>query len=259
MHELPPNRFKRALAAGQRQVGLWLTLESPVATEIAAGAGFDWLLLDMEHTSNTLAQIGSHVTAARGGTAELVVRVPSVDPVLVKQLLDAGVRSLMFPFVQSVEEARQAVASTLYPPRGIRGVSGSSRANNFTRVRDYLSAYAAEQCVIVQVESPRALAAIPEFGMLEGLDGIFIGPNDLAANMGLLGKPGATEVAGAIAEGLAAIKKAGKAAGLLDFAPDHARAQFEAGFDFVAVGSDMSLLVRNADALRAQFAEISGR
>jgi 4-hydroxy-2-oxoheptanedioate aldolase len=253
MTQLVPNRFKRALATGRKQVGLWLTLESPIATEIAAGAGFDWMLLDMEHTTVTLSQISAHLTAARGGTAELVVRVPSVDPVLIKGLLDAGIRSVMFPYVQTATEARLALASTLYPPLGVRGVSGNSRANNFTRVKDYLSAYAAEQCVIVQVESPEALAAIPEIGTIDGLDAIFIGPNDLAANMGFLGQPGAPEVVTAIGQGLEAIKRSGKAAGLLNYVPDQAKAQFAAGFDFIAVGSDASQLVRNVDALRAQF------
>jgi 4-hydroxy-2-oxoheptanedioate aldolase len=248
-----PNHFTQASAAGRKQVGLWLTLESAAATEVAAGAGYDWLLLDMEHTAVDIGQIAAHFNAAQGGTAELVVRMPSIDPVLAKRLLDIGIRSLMFPFVQTLDEARLAVASTLYPPRGIRGVGGNSRANNFTRIKDYLSTYDADQCVIIQVESPQALAAIPEFCNIDGLDAVFVGPNDLAANMGHLGQPTAPEVLEAIAGALRDIKAGGKAAGLLNFVPEQALQQFEAGFDFVAVGSDTALLMRNADALRARF------
>jgi 4-hydroxy-2-oxoheptanedioate aldolase len=248
-----PNQFKQTLAAGGKQVGLWLTLESPIATEIAAGSGYDWMLLDMEHTGNDIGGIAAHINAAKGGTAELVVRIPSIDPVLVKRLLDIGVRSLMFPFVQTEEEALLAVASTRYPPHGIRGMGGNSRANNFTRIKDYLSTYQAEVCIVIQVETPQAVASIGKFGAIEGIDAIFVGPNDLAANMGHLGQPGAPEVLDAIAGALKDIKATGKAAGLLNFAVDQAKAQFDAGFDFIAVGSDTGLLMRNADALRGQF------
>ncbi|WP_417310945.1 HpcH/HpaI aldolase family protein [Devosia sp.] len=253
MPALPPNRFKRNIASGTRQIGLWLSLESPVATEMVADSGFDWLLLDMEHSPVGLSQVAAHVNAARGGTAELVVRVPSVDPILVKTLLDAGVRSIMFPFVQSVAEAELAVASMLYPPRGIRGVSGNSRANQYTRNRSYLETYADEQCAIIQVESPLALDTIPEFAKIDELDAIFIGPNDLAANMGMLGQPNSDAVQQQVGAALKEIKAGGKAAGLLDFTPEAADSWLARGFDFVAVGSDAALLVGHADALAARF------
>ena len=183
-HQLRENVFKRRLQDGARQPGLWLTLESPTATEILAGAGYDWLLLDMEHTTVDPSQVADHIRAASGGTAELAVRIPYNEPVMVKRLLDAGIRTLMFPYVQSAAEARAAVAATRYPPDGIRGVSGNMRANSYARVRNYGEVYRTQQCVIVQLESPKAIAAIEEIAAIEGVDALFIGPNDLAAQHG---------------------------------------------------------------------------
>src|SRR5579864_6194830 len=148
--DMPQNRFKRAIAAGQRQLGLWLSLASPAATEVAAGAGFDWLLIDMEHAPNELPDVVHHLRAAEGGTAEPVVRVPWNDAVMVKRLLDIGAKSLLFPFVQSAEEARRAVAATRYPPHGIRGFAGTTRANRYGRVAGYAKKAGDEICVLVQ-------------------------------------------------------------------------------------------------------------
>lgn len=181
-HDMPQNRFKRALAAGKPQIGLWLSLASPAATEVAAGAGFDWLLLDMEHAPNELPDIAHHLRAAEGGTAEPVVRVPWNDAVMVKRLLDIGARSLLFPFVQSAEEARRAVAATRYPPYGIRGFAGTTRANRYGRIPDYAKRASDEICVLVQCETRKAVADIPAIAALDGIDGIFIGPADLAAD-----------------------------------------------------------------------------
>jgi 4-hydroxy-2-oxoheptanedioate aldolase len=249
LQTLTPNRFKRGLRDGRKQPGLWLTLESPTSTEIVAGSGYDWLLLDMEHTTLDPSQVADHIRAAKGGTAELAVRIPNNEPIMVKRMLDAGIRTLMFPFVQSAEEARAAVAATRYPPHGIRGVSGSMRANGFARVKDYTQTYHTEQCVIVQLESPKALAAIEDIGRIDGIDAMFIGPNDLAANMGLFGQPGAPEVRQAITDAIARIKKTGKAAGMLNFNVAEARELFKAGCDFVAVGSDTSILAERSEAI----------
>ncbi len=249
---LPPNLFKRGLAEGKKQPGLWLTMETSSSTEIVANSGYDWLLLDTEHTCVDLSQLGGHLLAARGGTAELMVRVPWNDSVIVKRMLDAGVRTIMFPFVQSAEEARRAVAATRYPPHGIRGVSGNMRANNYARIKDYGQRYHEEQCVVVQIESPKAIAAIPEIGAIDGIDGIFVGPNDLAANMGLFGQPGAPAVMEAIVQALKAIKATGKAAGILNFNVGEARQLFNDGYDFIAVGSDTSILARRSEALLAE-------
>jgi 4-hydroxy-2-oxoheptanedioate aldolase len=248
---LPANHFKAGLADRRRQPGLWLTLESANATEIVAGLGFDWLLLDMEHTSLDVSQVADHIRAAKGGTAELVVRVPWNDPIIMKRLLDTGVRSFMIPFVQSAEEARMAVAATRYPPQGIRGVSGNMRANGFNRYRDYGARYREEQCIVVQIESPAGIAAIAEIGAVDGVDGIFIGPNDLAANLGFFGQPGAPEVKAAIGDALEQIKATGKAPGILNFDPAQAITLFDDGFRFIAVGSDTFTLARRSEDLLA--------
>jgi 4-hydroxy-2-oxoheptanedioate aldolase len=249
--KMPTNRFKAGLAQGKRQPGLWLTLESVNATEIVAGSGFDWLLLDMEHTGLDVSQVADHIRAAKGGTAELVVRIPWNDPIVMKRLLDSGVRSFMIPFVQSPGEARAAVASTRYPPHGIRGVSGNMRANNFARYSDYAERYHEEQCIVVQIESPAAVAAIHDIGLVEGVDGIFVGPNDLAANMGLFGQPGAPQVRSVISDALGKIRSTGKAPGILNYDPVQARSLFDDGYTFIAVGSDTSILARRSEALLA--------
>ncbi len=251
--ELLPNRFKRALAAGEPQIGLWLSLASPAATEVAAGAGFDWLLIDMEHAPNELPDVAHHLRAAEGGTAEPVVRVPWNDPVTVKRLLDIGARSLLFPFVQSADEARHAVAATRYPPDGIRGFAGTTRANRYGRIRDYAKRAAAEICVLVQCETRRAVARIPEIAALDGIDGIFIGPADLAADMGHLADTQHAEVQAAILAAGATIRAAGKAAGFLSLREDETRRVLAGGFTFVAVGTDVALLARQTEALARAF------
>jgi 4-hydroxy-2-oxoheptanedioate aldolase len=252
---IPPNRFKAGLAEGRRQPGLWLSLESVNSTEILAGSGYDWLLLDMEHTGLGVSQVADHIRAAKGGTAELVVRVPWNEPIMLKRLLDLGIRSFMIPFVQSANEARAAVAGTRYPPRGIRGVSGNMRANGFSRYTDYAARYHEEQCIVVQIESPAAIAAIGDIGSVDGIDGLFIGPNDLAANMGLFGQPGATQVRKAIADALEKIQSTGKAPGILNFDPAQARSLFDDGYKFIAVGSDLAILARRSEALLAEVSD----
>src|SRR5690349_8429308 len=199
--DLPTNHFKRGIASGGTpQIGLWLSLASPFATEIVAGAGFDWVLVDMEHSANDLSEVGHHLRAAVGGTAEPVVRPPWNEPVMVKRLLDIGVRSFLFPFVQSAEEARRAVAATRYPPDGIRGVAVATRANRYGRVPDYPKRAAEEICILVQVETRRAVQEIEAIAAVDGVDGIFIGPSDLAADMGHLGNSQHPEVQDAILE-----------------------------------------------------------
>jgi 4-hydroxy-2-oxoheptanedioate aldolase len=237
------NPLKAALRRGERQLGLWLTLSSPLATELAAGAGFDWLLIDMEHSVLSEAQVLDHLRAARvGGAAEPVVRIPWNEPVVVKRLLDSGIRSFLVPYVQNADEARRAVAATRYPPAGIRGFSGMHRGNAFARNKNYPQEAADEIFVAVQVESPEAVANAGAIAAVEGIDCVFVGPNDLAANMGHVGNAQLPEVKAKILSVAAPVTAAGKAAGMLDFNIEGARSWLEAGFGFVAVGSDMSLL-----------------
>ena len=250
---LPPNNFKRALAEGKVQIGFWLGLESPLATEIVAGSGFDWLLLDMEHTGIDTSGVVEHLRAARGSPGELVVRVPSLDVVMVKRLLDLGVRSFMFPSIVDAGQARTAVAATRYPPHGMRGVSGNNRANNFARDPGYQQGYADEQCIVLQIESRPAVMAIGEIGAVEGVDALFIGPNDLAASMGLFGQPNAAEVDAVVEEALGRIGATGKAPGVLSFDVERATALIAKGYRMLAVGSDVGLLARRSEELRQRF------
>jgi 4-hydroxy-2-oxoheptanedioate aldolase len=247
--DLPANAFKQRLASGTPQIGLWMTLTSPTATEIVAGAGFDWLLIDTEHSPNELPDVQHHLRAAEGGTAEPVVRVPWNEPVAVKRMLDIGVRSLLFPFVQSADEARQAVRATRYPPDGIRGVSGVSRATRYGRVADYYSRAASEICVIVQIETRKAVDAIEEIAAVPGVDALFIGPADLSADLGLKGNWSSPEAWSKILEAGQRIRKAGKSAGFLSPREEDCRKVLAAGFGFVAVGSDTGILARGTDAL----------
>ncbi len=250
---MTPNKFKRALAKKQKQVGFWLTLGSTTVTEIAAGAGFDWLLIDMEHSFNELPDVQDHLRAAVGGTAEPVVRIPWNDSVTVKRMLDIGVRSIMFPYVQNAEEARRAVAATRYPPHGGRGFAGGARGSNYGRITDYAKLSHQEQCVIVQIESPEAVAAIPEIAAVEGVDGIFIGPNDLAANMGHLANMFAEPVVAEVEKALAAIDKGGKASGLLNFREADAKKYFAGGVSFIAVSGDAGVMARQTEAIVKAF------
>jgi 4-hydroxy-2-oxoheptanedioate aldolase len=238
INDLPQNKFKRALAAKKTQIGLWMSLTSPVATEVVAGAGFDWILLDMEHSANDLPEV-----------AEPIVRVPWNEPVAVKRVLDLGARSVLFPFVQSADEARRAVAATRYPPNGIRGVAGLTRATRYGRISDYFSRAEAEICVIVQVETRKAVAAIEEIAAVVGIDGIFIGPADLSADHGHPNNWQRPEIWSAIIEAGQRIQKAGKSAGFLSAREDDCRKVLAAGFGFVAVGSDTGIVARQSEAL----------
>src|ERR1017187_1272436 len=249
---LAPNAFKAALLDGRRQIGLWSAVCSNIATEIIAGAGFDWIVIDTEHAPNEVPGLLSQLQAMSNGTAEPVVRCAWNDAVLIKRILDVGARSLLVPFVQNAEEARRAVAATRYPPLGIRGVSVAPRANLYGRIPDYHARAHEDICVLVQVETAAALDAIESIASVEGVDGIFIGPSDLAADLGHLGDPGHPVVQSAIALGVERIQAAGKAAGILTSDPDAAARFLEMGFTFVAVGSDAGVLARGTETLAAQ-------
>jgi 4-hydroxy-2-oxoheptanedioate aldolase len=243
------NAFKQRLASGQKQPGLWLGLDSPAATEILAGSGYAWLLLDLEHSCIDISAVPHHLRAATGGSAELVVRVPANEPVVFKRLLDAGVRSFMVPMVQSPEDARAAVAATRYPPQGIRGVAGMTRATRYGRTPDYMQRAHLDICIVAQLESAAAITDADRIGAVEGIDAVFVGPNDLAANIGKLGQPGCQEVQDLIEVALMKSRKIGSAAGILNFKPGDARDLFERGYSFIAVGSDAGILARRSEAL----------
>jgi len=251
--DLPVNPLKRALREGRAQIGLWSQLASPIAAEVVAGSGFDFLVLDTEHAPNELPSIVAQLQATTGGTAAPVVRPVWNDAVVFKRLLDVGVQNLLVPFVQSADEARRAVAATRYPPHGTRGVAVATRANRYGRVKDYFRRVHDELCIFVQLETRAALERLEEIAAVEGVDGLFIGPSDLAADLGHLGNPAHPEVRAAIEAAAARIRKAGKIAGILAPLEADARRWLELGFLFVAVGSDLGVLARQTEALAAKF------
>lgn len=251
--QLPTNSFKQAIREGRPQIGLWSSLCSNVAAEVIAGAGFDWILVDTEHAPNELPMVLSQLQALIGGTAAPVVRPAWNDTVLMKRLLDIGVQNLLIPYVQTPEEARAAVAATRYPPQGVRGVAVTHRANRYGRVKDYHKRCADELCVLVQIETRLALKNLEDIAAVEGIDGLFIGPSDLAAALGHLGDSGHSEVRAAIEDALKRIRKAGKASGILAPVEADARHWLSAGCVVLAVGSDIGLLARQSEELAAKF------
>ena len=251
--DLPPNAFKRALRAGKRQIGLWSTLSSSYTVETVAGAGFDWLLLDTEHSPSDLENLLTQLQAAAPYASHPIVRIPWNDMVTVKRVLDIGAQSLLIPYVQDADEARNAVAHTRYPPAGVRGVAGTTRATRFGRVKDYAKRAHEEICVLVQVETQSALKNIEAICAIDGVDGVFIGPADLHASMGYAGETANAAVKPLIDDAIRRIRKAGKAPGILTPNEADARHWLECGALFVAVGSDAGILARGADALAAKF------
>jgi 4-hydroxy-2-oxoheptanedioate aldolase len=251
--ELPLNHFKRAIKAGKTQIGLWSCLSSHITVEVLAGAGFDWLLLDCEHSPNDTTMVLSQLQAATGGTAQVVVRPPWNDAVRIKGFLDAGVQSFLIPYVQTEEEARRAVAATRYPPRGVRGFAGATRASRFGRIKDYHARCEEEICVLVQVETRTAIDNLEAIAKVEGVDGVFIGPGDLSADMGHLGNIPHPEVQAAIANAVERVKAAGNIPGTLLVDETLARRYVDMGCLFTAVGSDIGILARGAEALAQRF------
>ncbi len=250
--ELPVNNFKRALEEGRPQIGMWSSLSSHIVAEILAGAGFDWVLLDTEHSPNELPMVQAQLQAMTGGTAAPVVRPAWNDMVLIKRYLDIGAQSLLLPYVQTAEEATNAVRYTRYPPQGVRGVAGATRSSGYGRIKDYFKRVHDELCLLVQVETRKAIANLEAIAAVEGVDGIFIGPNDLAADLGHLGNWQHPEVWKVMEDAAKRIRKAGKAPGILVGEAD-GRKCLDMGFLFVAVGADTGMLVRGADALAAKF------
>ena len=248
------NIFKDAIAAGRPQIGLWQALANPYAAEICAGAGFDWLLIDGEHAPNDLPLILAQLQAVAAYPVEPVVRLPVGDTVLVKQMLDIGARTLLVPMIETAAQAAEMVRATRYPPDGVRGVgSAIGRASRWNRTPGYLRNAADEICLLLQVESVAGLAAIDEIATTPGVDGVFVGPSDLAAALGHLGDPGHADVQSAVEHAFQRIMSAGKAAGILIADTRLAQHYLDLGATFVAVGTDVTILARGAEALVAQF------
>lgn len=250
--------WKRALAGGRPQIGMWVASASPLLAEICAGAGLDWLLIDSEHALNNLVTIAPQLQAVAAHPVTPVVRPPTGDPVLIKQLLDAGVEVLLIPMVESAEQAEQLVAATRYPPAGIRGVgSALARASRWNRVPNYLASADEGISVLLQVESRAGLDALEGICAVDGVDGVFIGPADLAASLGHLGGPDHPDVVAAVEQAIATIVASGKAAGVNAFAEPLARRYLALGASFVLVGADLTLVARGSEALAERYIDKS--
>jgi len=251
--DLPQNPFKGALKSNKTQIGLWSSLSSNYSVEVIAGAGFDWILLDCEHSPNDLESLLAQLQAAAPYATHPVVRVPWNDMVNIKRVLDVGAQSLLIPYVSTAEEARAAVSYTRYPPAGVRGVAGTTRATRFGRIKDYARRAHEEICVLVQVETQAAVDNIEAICAVEGVDGVFIGPADLHASLGYTGEIANPKVKPMIDEAIKRIRKAGKAPGILTTVEADARRWLECGALFVAVGSDVGILARGAESQADKF------
>lgn len=244
-----PNRLRQQLKAGERLIGCWLSLGSPITTEVVGVAGFDWLLLDAEHAPNDVLSLIPQLMALKDSASAPVVRPPWNDTVLIKRLLDAGCHNFLIPFVETAEQARAAVAATRYPPLGVRGVSVSQRGNRYGSVPGYFEQANEQIALVVQIESRAGVAAAAEIAAVDGVDGLFIGPSDLAAAYGHLGNPAHAAVQQAIAQVHQAARAAGKATGILAPVEADARRYLDMGMSFVAVGSDLGVLRMQTQAL----------
>lgn len=248
-----PNRFRQDLIAGKKLIGCWCSLASPITTEILGLAGFDWILLDGEHSPNDALSFIPQLMALKDSASAPVVRPSWNDSVEIKRLLDAGFYNFLIPFVQSADEARCAVAATRYPPAGVRGVSVAQRSNRYNTVKDYFTRINDNITVLVQIENRTGIEAIDEICAVAGIDGIFIGPSDLAAAYGQLGNPAHPEVQAAMQTVFARAQAAGKPVGILAPADADARRYLEMGASFVAVGSDLGVFRGATQALRDKY------
>lgn len=255
---LPINSFKRALAARRQQIGMWCTTPGPVIAELLAGCGYDWIVLDTEHSVTDLPDILEMLQAVAPYPVAPVVRPQANDPVLIKRALDLGAQTLLLPYVQTKAEAEAAVRALRYAPRGFRGVSAMTRASRYGAVEDYLQRAEEELCLILQVETGEALDRLEEIAGVDGVDAIFIGPADLAASLGHPGNPGHPEVRARIEDGIRRLVAMDVPAGILTTDTAFARRCIELGTLFTAVGVDLSLLRAGALVLRAGFPGADG-
>ena len=258
--KIPTNHFKQGLQADQTLFGLWLGLGETFSAEICAGAGFDWLLIDAEHGPNDLRSILAQLQAIAPYASQAVVRPPQGDHVLIKQLLETGVQTLLIPMVDTAEQADGLVKAMRYPPAGIRGVgSALARASRWGRIDDYAAQADREMCLLVQVETKCGYENLEAILAVEGVDGVFFGSADLAASYGYLGQSTHPEIVAAIEVGLRKVRAAGKAGGVLCSDKALNARYIDAGARFVAVGVDALLLAgATTELLRSYRAESGG-
>ena len=247
------NNFKNQLGL-KTQFGLWQALASPYSAEICAGSGFDFLVFDGEHAPNTLPLILQQLQAVAPYPIEALVRLADDNRTGIKHHLDIGVKNLLVPMIETVEQAQAVVAAIHYPPEGTRGVgAGLARVSRWNRIPDYLHNAADEICLILQVESSAGLAIIDQLAAMDGVDAIFVGPADLAADMGYLGQPTHAKVHAAVTDAIKSIVAGGCAAGVMTLDRDLVRQYQEAGASMLAVSTDIALLARGAEAAISSF------
>ncbi|WP_114965506.1 HpcH/HpaI aldolase family protein [Alkalilacustris brevis] len=251
----PKNAFKRRLLAGEVQFGLWMSLASPVTSEALSLVGFDWLAFDAEHAPVEISELQGLLQAAAVGGSACVVRPAWNDKVLIKRVLDIGAQTVLVPFVQDASEAEAAVAATRYPPEGVRGVAGSTRASRYGQAPDYFATANAETCLLVQLETSDALDRLEEIAAVPGVDGVFVGPSDLAASMGYLGNPAAEPVQAALRDAARRITASGRAPGILATNAGDALRYRDWGYRFIAASVDVGLLVQAAQKTLAVLRE----
>lgn len=248
------NAFKHAIREGRTQIGMWLAMANPYTAEVCATAGFDWLLIDGEHAPNDIRSILAQLQALAAYPVTPVVRAVTGEAALIKQLLDIGAQTLLIPMVESAEQAQRLVSAVRYPPRGIRGIGASiSRVSRWQAIPDYLADGENEICLLVQVESRKGIENLKAIASVEGIDGILLGPSDLAASYGHRGNPGHAEVVGVIENAIATIAQAGNVSGLLTPDEKLARRYLELGARFVAVGTEVSIFATAVRALAKSF------
>lgn len=251
---LDPTFRDRLTGANRPLVGMWVCSGSPLVAEICAGGGLDWLLVDMEHAPNGLESVLAQLQAVAAYPTTPLVRVPTADVVTIKGVLDVGAQNLLVPMISSAAEARAVVEAVRYPPRGRRGVgSALARSGRWSRVDGYLTDADAHVCLFVQIETAAGVEAAADIASVDGIDGIFLGPSDLAASMGLLGQQTHPDVVDAVHRAFEAVRGVGKHVGVNAFDPTLARRYLEAGATFILVGADVTLLARGSEDLRARF------
>ncbi|HEV6952624.1 MAG TPA: aldolase/citrate lyase family protein [Promicromonospora sp.] len=247
---LPPTFRDRLAAADRPLAGMWVCTGSPAVAEICAGSGLDWLLVDGEHSPIGLESTTELLRAVAPYPITPVVRAPSGDAVVLKQLLDLGAQNVLVPMVDTAEQAAEVVRAVRYPPRGVRGVgSALSRGARWNRVEGYMRDADRYVSLVVQVESATAVDNAAEIAAVDGVDGVFVGPSDLAASMGLLGQQTHPDVVAAVRRAVDAVRATGKPVGVNAFDPEVAQAYLDAGVTFVLVGADVALLARGSEAL----------
>jgi 4-hydroxy-2-oxoheptanedioate aldolase len=254
--KITKNSFLEALKQNQAQFGIWVSFPSSATVEALSHSTYDWMLIDAEHAPISLDTLHAQLQAASSGAIEVVVRPPECQQTLVKRLLDLGVQNFMFPMIDTPEQALAAVSYTRYPPHGVRGIAGATRASKYGRIDQYLQTAHTQVAVVVQLESQRAIRNAKAIASVDGINACFIGPNDLAASMGYPGDLKHPAVLQAVDDAIAAVQQTGKCVGILCSSHEDAAHFYEKGVRMIACGSDARLLTRAADAMGSKLKTI---